>query len=158
MKEAAQRLVRRYVADYRDDLLRVWEVERLFELNFSSFSVTGRADVILDREGNSAGAMAILDYKTSTDPTPDEIHRLQLMVYAAAGHGEGLDVRAAYIHDLREGRRIQVPVSAQSTREARATVDSLAHGLRGREFEPKRGSHCRSCDVRQICRHRRKDG
>jgi len=45
-------------------------------------------------------ALAIVDYKTSTSGDMSE-HSLQLQVYADAGRREGLDVRAAYVHDLK---------------------------------------------------------
>ena len=48
------------------DLHRVWETERPFELHLDGVTVTGRADVILDKEGGVPTALAIVDYKTST--------------------------------------------------------------------------------------------
>ncbi len=52
-------------------------------------TVTGRADVILDNEGGTTSALAIVDYKTSTDDSAPA-HDLQLQVYAAAGMQEDL--------------------------------------------------------------------
>jgi DNA helicase-2/ATP-dependent DNA helicase PcrA len=92
------------------DLKRVWEVERPFELHLEHANVTGRADVILDREDGVDGALAIVDYKTRrVDATHDT--GLQLQVYTAAGRGEGFDVRAAWLHDLTaRGNTARVPV------------------------------------------------
>jgi DNA helicase-2/ATP-dependent DNA helicase PcrA len=64
--------------------------------------------VILDREGGVPTALAILDYKTSTAAAAD--HGFQLQVYADAGRREGLDVRAAYVHDLKARARSTVDV------------------------------------------------
>ena len=89
-----------YVNDHSDDLYRVWETERPFELHLDGVTVTGRADVILDEEGGVPTALAYLDYKTSTHADADD-HSLQLQVYADAGRREGLDVRGAYVHDLK---------------------------------------------------------
>ena len=50
----------------------------------------GRADVILDKEGGEVRSLAIVDYKTSTDPDADEDYALQLAVYTDAGRREGL--------------------------------------------------------------------
>jgi DNA helicase-2/ATP-dependent DNA helicase PcrA len=68
MRDAAQRLVATYTIQHSADLHRVWEVERPFELHFGGLIVSGRADVILDREGGNANSLAIVDYKTSTVP------------------------------------------------------------------------------------------
>ncbi|HUY45583.1 MAG TPA: PD-(D/E)XK nuclease family protein [Streptosporangiaceae bacterium] len=81
-----------------EDLQRVWEVERPFELHLPTAIISGRADVILDMEGGEVQSLAIVDYKTSTDAEDD--HGLQFAIYTDAGRREGLDVRAAYVHDL----------------------------------------------------------
>ena len=70
--------------------------------------MTGRADVILDHEGGVPTALAIVDYKTSTTGAPRD-HALQLQVYADAGRREGLDVRGAYVHDLKAAKRESGP-------------------------------------------------
>jgi hypothetical protein len=65
--------------------------------------ITGRADVILDKEGGEVQPLAIVDYTTSTDDEAKDDYELQLAVYADAGLREGLNVRAAYVHDLKDG-------------------------------------------------------
>jgi DNA helicase-2/ATP-dependent DNA helicase PcrA len=153
MKEAAPRLVSGYIeGPQRDDLFRVWETERPFELRLAGVTVSGRADVILDKEGGVGKAMAIIDYKTSTDSAL-RTHDLQLQVYANAGRREGLDVRAAYVHDLSDARSIPVEVSATQLSEAEHTVLEAAGRLRERDFSPNPDKQrCRRCEVRTICR------
>jgi DNA helicase-2/ATP-dependent DNA helicase PcrA len=90
LRDAARRLVLTYADKYEDDLHRVWETERPFELHLDGVTVTGRADVILDREGGVPTALAIVDYKTSVTGTVTD-HALQLRVYADAVRREGLD-------------------------------------------------------------------
>jgi ATP-dependent DNA helicase UvrD/PcrA len=51
LKEAARQLLSSYLTQYHDDLRRVWETERPFELHLPTAIITGRADVILDKEG-----------------------------------------------------------------------------------------------------------
>ena len=97
-----------YTRDYEADLYRVWETERPFELHLDGVTVTGRADVILDEEGGVPTALAIVDYKTATHGEISD-HDLQLQVYADAGRREGLDVRAAYVHDLKAAARTRFP-------------------------------------------------
>ena len=150
LKAAARRLVMAYTADHGDDLHRVWEAERPFELHLEGITVSGRADVILDHEGGVPTALAILDYKTSIHEQGS--HDLQLQVYADAGRREGLDVRGAYVHDLRAGARSDVDVTAGTVAEAEVLILSSAERLRARDYEPSPGPRCRRCEVRTVCR------
>jgi DNA helicase II / ATP-dependent DNA helicase PcrA len=68
LKEAARQLVHSYVTEYDDDLRRVWETERPFELHLPTAIISGRADVILDTDDGEVRSLAIADYKTSADP------------------------------------------------------------------------------------------
>ncbi len=153
MKDAARRLVNRYITEHESDLKRVWMTERPFELHLGDAVVSGRADVILDQEGGVTTGLAIVDYKTSTGDHGS--HDLQLQVYADAGRREGLDVRAAYVHDLKRGVRDTVDVASSAITSAEAKVTSVLHGLRQRQYPPKPGLACRSCDVRVLCRSAR---
>jgi DNA helicase-2/ATP-dependent DNA helicase PcrA len=151
MRESAQRLVTRYVRDWSDDLERVWEVERPFELHLPGLVISGRADVILDHEDGQATSLAIVDYKTAT--SEDGSYDLQLQVYADAGRREGLTVRSAYVHDLTEGDRQAIDVGEPAIVDAETTVVSLAERLRLRDYSPSPTGHtCSHCDVRPLCR------
>jgi DNA helicase-2/ATP-dependent DNA helicase PcrA len=150
LKEAARRLISEYVTSHTDDLFRIWETERPFELHLEGVTIAGRADVILDREGGVETALAILDYKTFTSGEIAD-HALQLQVYVDAGRREGLDVRAAYVHDLKAGSRESVPVDQASIGEAEAAVSAAAVQLRARNYQPNPGLRCRRCEVRTVC-------
>jgi ATP-dependent DNA helicase UvrD/PcrA len=149
LKEAARRLISSYATDHAEDLHRVWETERPFELHLDGVIVEGRADVILDHEGGTPTALAILDYKTSTSDLAE--HALQLQVYADAGRREGLDVRAAYVHDLKAGRRDPIPVDPVAVELAEKGVLDAAERLRQRDYRPSPGRQCRNCEVRTVC-------
>jgi DNA helicase II / ATP-dependent DNA helicase PcrA len=149
LKDAARRLVQTYAVDHADELHRVWETERPFELHLDGITVSGRADVILDQEGGVTTGLAIVDYKTSTKPADD--HGLQLQVYTNAGRREGLDVRGAYVHDLKSGIPHAVEVTPQSIVESEAIVLSAADRLRRHDFTPCPGARCRGCEVRTVC-------
>jgi DNA helicase-2/ATP-dependent DNA helicase PcrA len=155
LKRAARRLVTTYTEWHEDDLHRVWETERPFELHLDGITVSGRADVILDEEGGVPSALAIVDYKTSTDGSALD-HALQLQVYADAGRREGLDVRGAYVHDLKAANRDPIPVDQGSVDEAETTVTAAAEKIRAREYEPNPGARCLRCEVRTICPHARR--
>ena len=149
LKAAARRLVTSYATDHADDLRRVWETERPFELHLDDITVTGRADVILDQEGGQPTALAILDYKTSTAVASD--HGLQLQVYADAGIREGLDVRGAYVHDLKAGERAPIDISSEAIAGAEVVISEAAVRLRARDYAPVPGKRCRRCEVRTVC-------
>jgi DNA helicase-2/ATP-dependent DNA helicase PcrA len=153
LKDAARRLIVEYATAHADDLHRIWETERPFELHLDGITIVGRADVILDREGGVPTALAILDYKTSTAAGAD--HGLQLQVYADAGRREGLDVRGAYVHNLKAGVRLTVDVDQAAIASAEAKVQQAADRLRVRDYAPSPGPQCRSCEVRTVCRFAR---
>jgi DNA helicase-2/ATP-dependent DNA helicase PcrA len=150
LKDAARRLVHRYAAEHADDLQRVWETERPFELHLDGVTISGRADVILDHEGGVPTALAIVDYKTSTREWT-ALHDLQLQVYADAGRREGLDVQAAWVHDLKAASRVGVTVAAEALSSAEQVVQDAAVHIRSRDFEPDPGPKCRKCEVRTVC-------
>ena len=152
LHDAAIRLIDRYLGKYGNDLFRVWVTERPFELHVQGGIVTGRADVILDKEDGKPGSMAILDYKTSTE-ADNPVYGFQLAIYAAAGRAEGMDVRAAYVHDLRDGERTPVPIQVQATELAKAKAEDGLKGIVEHSFPFYKGHHCNGCDVRLVCRH-----
>lgn len=149
MKAKARRLVMQYVTQHPDDLLRTWATERPFELYLDGTIVSGRADVVYDSHQGEAGRLALVDYKTSTG---DEVDALQLQIYAEAGRREGLDVGAAFVHDLGAEQRIDIDVSPQAISRAEAQIIATVDSLRRREFEPRPSRRkCRECDVRSLC-------
>lgn len=150
MKEAARKLVDRYIADYGDDLKRVWAVERPFELHLPNAILSGRADVILDEEDGNISSLAVVDYKTAADPQAE--YDFQLQIYADAGRREGLNVRGAYLHDLHDGERKPIDIADASLNKAEKEVGRLVDCVKARQFEPQPGPVCHSCDVRAICR------
>jgi DNA helicase-2/ATP-dependent DNA helicase PcrA len=156
MEARARTLVDSYLRDFPSDLYRVWEVERAFELHLPSANITGRADVILDREDGLPGGLALVDYKTRPVSADDATLDLQLKVYTAAARGEGYDVRAAWLHDLAAAAphaRHHVATDPPAVEAATATLDALAAGIRARRFLPVVGEHCRVCDVGLLCGH-----
>lgn len=149
-RESAKSLVRKYMKDHADDMNRVWEVERPFELALPGVVVFGRADVILDRHEGKPESLAIVDYKTSTEGRELD---LQLQIYTVAGQREGLDVRGAFIHDLSSYNRESVDTSDSALERAIETVSNAAQGIKDRVFEAKpTAPKCGRCDVRAICK------
>jgi DNA helicase-2/ATP-dependent DNA helicase PcrA len=151
LKESARQLLDSYLTEYDDDLRRVWETERPFELHLPTAIISGRADVILDKEGGEVQSLAIVDYKTSTDPDASPDYALQLAVYTDAGRREGLNVCAAYVHDLKAADRQPVDVSPETIAASEQIVADTVRNLRNRDFHARPGHPCRRCDVRRLC-------
>jgi DNA helicase II / ATP-dependent DNA helicase PcrA len=152
LKEAARQLVNSYVREYDDDLQRVWETERPFELHLPTAIISGRADVILDTDDGELRSLAIVDYKTSADEKARDDYDLQLAIYADAGLREGLPIKAAYIHDLKAADRQPVDVSPAAIAASEQTVETSVADLRQRIFRASPGYRCRRCDVHNLCR------
>ncbi len=148
-RDAAKGLVTRYLDEYGDDMNRVWQTERPFELALDGVVVSGRADVIIGENEGGAESLAIVDYKTSVD---ERELGLQLQVYTAAGLREGLEVRGAYLHDLEKEQREPVPITTADLEKAVAKVEDAAKKIKLREFEatPEK-KKCGRCDVRAMC-------
>jgi len=158
MKRSARRIVQRYVDDHAEDLQRIWATERPFALHLDGGIVSGRADVILDQEGGHSGALAVVDYKAANDQRRQELFELQLRVYAAAGTGEGLDVRSAYLHELSTGKRNTVTVGLEDARSATQLAAGLLDGVRSAAFQARPTLQvCGSCGWANTCRHLKKD-
>jgi DNA helicase II / ATP-dependent DNA helicase PcrA len=154
MHSAAGTLVRRYVSDYKDDLKRVWAIERPFELHLEHGILAGRADIILDEEAGKIGSLAIVDYKVAKSEERDTRYAQQLVVYAAAGRGEGLQVDAAYLHELNDGERHSVDISEKPTTEAVQKVSAAMKRIREGHFPASpEAERCKACDYRLVCTH-----
>jgi DNA helicase-2/ATP-dependent DNA helicase PcrA len=152
MREDARTLVSSYLTNYPHELHKVWEVERPFELHLGEATISGRADVIIDRSDGAADRLEIVDYKTAAQE--DGAFDFQLQVYTDAGRREGLAVEGAYVHELKTGVRKPVDVTPPAIAQAEGRVRGLVADLRGRRFDPRPGTRCRRCDVRLLCRHR----
>ncbi|MEI8093059.1 MAG: ATP-dependent DNA helicase [Spirochaetales bacterium] len=154
MYGAAGRLVEQYVAKHQDDLLRVWAVERPFELHTADGTLSGRADVILDREGGEDGQLAIVDYKVAKDEERELRYQQQLQIYTHAGRREGVNVTAAYLHGLAGSDRDVVDVSDKAIELAIAKATATMASIRQKDFPPQtEAPGCKACDFNRVCRH-----
>ena len=153
MRGSARRLVVRYLAEHADELTRVWDVERPFSLFLDEGVIRGRADVVLDDEAGTSGRLAVVDYKVSHDEAREARYREQLVVYAAAGRAEGLDVRAAHLHELKDGARHPVDIDQLTVTTAATRLGSQLARLSAGQFGPTAdATRCASCEQRRVCR------
>jgi len=154
MYASARRLVDRYIDRYQDDLRRVWETERPFQVHLEDGTISGRADIILDQEEGKPGRLAIVDYKTAKGTEQDDRYQFQLAVYAAAARGEGLEVAGGYVHELQQGTRKGVDVSVNAHTKAVARAATAMRGIHQRVFDPApTKDKCQTCDYHLVCRH-----
>jgi DNA helicase-2/ATP-dependent DNA helicase PcrA len=154
MRAAADRLIDKYLNQYREDLKRIWATERPFEMHLPEGTLSGRADVILSHHNGKPDSLAIVDYKTADDPALDAVFGFQLAVYTAAGRGEGLSVDAALLHSLGTGMRTNVDVSPAATNLAVGKVRNLLQGMQASKFTPNPDhKRCGACEYRGLCKH-----
>jgi DNA helicase-2/ATP-dependent DNA helicase PcrA len=150
LKDAARKLVGKYITEYGSDLHRVWQTEYPFELHLPGITVSGRADVIIDQGTSGETSLTLIDYKTRTSEEAE--HDIQLQVYASAGRREGLVIEDAFVHDMIASDRIPVDVHQIAVSQAELIVIEMADKIKRREFDasPEK-SKCGRCDVRTIC-------
>ncbi|MFC1671059.1 UvrD-helicase domain-containing protein [Spirochaetota bacterium] len=154
MYNSAINLVKRYVNEYSDDLLRVWETERPFQLQLSEGRISGRADIIFYHDEGKPDNLVFVDYKTSSDPHNEEYYQMQMQVYATAARDEGLDVVAGYIHDLKAADRIPVNVGIEESKKAVEKINKTVNYIRKGKFKPKpEEEKCLACDYKLICKY-----
>ncbi len=154
MRDSARKLVERYVARHGEDLERVWATERSFEMHLPDGTLSGRADVILGTQSGRSDSLAIVDYKTSRGTDQDAVFRFQLAIYAAAGRGEGLDVTAAWVHDLSTSQRESVPVAEPDTKAAVVRASKLVKELKAAQYPANPAANrCKPCEYVRLCGH-----
>jgi len=155
-KDSARKLVFNYLSEHAEELSRVWESERPFELALPGVVVSGRADVVLDKHDGKVDSLSIVDYKTQTfdeEKSSAVDFELQLQVYSEAGIREGLDVSAAFVHALEDGTRTAVPIDESSRAKAIEVVIQASKDIKARKFDASPNPHkCGICDVRSLCR------
>ncbi len=156
--QSALRLVETYATDYADDLRRIWEIERPFELLTEDGLLRGRADVILGHEAGSKDSLAIIDYKVSQSDERADRYELQLRIYSDAGRREGFDVRAAYLHSLAGSKREPVAIDKPTVHDAVETAAKALTSIRAGTFPPAPSkAACVACNYARVCRYCHQD-
>ncbi len=160
LREVARRRSLMYLRDHGGELSRVIRPEARFEVPLANARVRGRIDLML-RAGNGDGRrVELVDFKTSSNRPPSQIHQNQLRMYAVAAERMGLEPVRLFIHDLDDdspdGKNARIPVpNDEAQRDAFAgTLEGWVEGIRGDRFEPTTdAAQCRTCDFRRFCRY-----
>lgn len=158
LRESARRRVEAYVCRHGDELLRTIWPEARFEVPLAAARVRGRIDLLLRAEEDGNGArVELVDFKTTSNRPPEEMHVNQLRLYAAAAEAMGLEPVRLAIHDLDAdgGARQPVPQDDAAREAFRERLEAWAEGIRTGRFEPPENREvvCRGCDFRQFCRY-----
>jgi RecB family exonuclease len=129
---------------------QVLHTEEWFEIRIGETTVAGRIDRI---DASADGGVAIVDYKTGkARPQEEADESLQLSIYAIAAREKwGYRVSSLAFHNLEENVRVITSRSEGQLSQARARVESAAHGIANGEFSPKVDYHCGFCPYRNLC-------
>lgn len=156
LREAARRRVRRYVQEHGHELVRAIQPEMSFEVPLANARVRGRIDLLLRADGESSKRVELIDFKTSSNRPPSQIHMNQLRVYAAAAERLGWEPVKLTIHDLQadHGGTLEIPHDDRKRIEFLGQLETWVEGIRGGNFRPAEArSSCVTCDYRSFCQH-----
>jgi len=153
-KKGARRSVLNYAKSFGGDLRQSSEVEYRIEFPIHNATVTGRIDVLSDREVRD---YKTLDYREAEGSVSMSEAELQVRLYAAGLKSVGRKVNGGSIAFLSSESSKVVPVDVGDSHVEKAVknAESVVASIRNKRFRPKRGEHCGDCDMRDICRWRK---
>ncbi|MBT0160959.1 PD-(D/E)XK nuclease family protein [Candidatus Bathyarchaeota archaeon A05DMB-2] len=153
-KKGARRSVLNYAKSFGGDLRQSSEVEYRIEFPIHNATVTGRIDVLGDREVRD---YKTLDYREAEGSVSMQEAELQVRLYAAGLKSVGRKVNGGSIAFLSSetSKVVPVDVGVSHVEKAVKSAESVVASIRNRRFKPKRGEHCGDCDMRDICRWRK---
>ncbi|MEM3795175.1 MAG: ATP-dependent DNA helicase, partial [Thermoprotei archaeon] len=153
-KRGARKCVLNYAKSFSDDLRQSNEVEYRIEFPIHSATVTGRIDVLGDREVRD---YKTLDYREAESSTSMSEAELQVRLYAAGLKSVGRKVNSGSIAFLgsKSSKVVPVDVGGSHVKKVVKDAESVVASVRDKRFKPKPGEHCVDCDMRDICRWRR---
>ena len=160
--DASARIVRSYAEEYSDDFERRRQLEVRFEIPLRDSILGGSIDLLLhlDDNGNILDA-SVIDFKAMEGGPDPETNidldwaelSLQVQLYArAAADVLDANTRTGAVHLLKDGKRIEVPVSEDAVEAGVQNVEWAAERIIAGDFpmRPHRGK-CIECDWRQLC-------
>lgn len=153
MKEKSTGIIMKYVHKYTDDFLKICQVEHSLGLFLPSCTITGRADALLK---DKASEFILLDYKTSIGEESIEKYSLQQSIYSHAAIDSGLDITKFYIDDIKTQERHAFSVDENLLEETKKKVNNLVKSIIENKYKPNPGDRCLNCDVRWMCKFRKK--
>lgn len=156
LREAARRRAKAYVRRFGGELTRTLRPEARFEVPLANARIRGRIDLVLRANGRSDHRVELIDFKTSANRPPSDIHVNQIRLYAAALERLGFEPVRLAIHDLDAdfGARLEVSNDVRARDSFREHVQEWVEGIRAGSYRAtEKPAICRSCDFRRFCRY-----
>ncbi|KUK64028.1 MAG: hypothetical protein XD85_0655 [Parcubacteria bacterium 34_609] len=128
-------------------------LEKDFQIKLNGDVVIGKIDRIDEIEGG----VEIIDYKTgSPKKTLTKDDKLQLLIYALATKKVlGLNpVKSTYYY-LDDCSKASFDVKDKMIEETESEIKELISKIKRSNFKPSVGWHCKFCDFRDICAHKK---
>jgi DNA helicase-2/ATP-dependent DNA helicase PcrA len=153
-KRGARKCVLNYAKTHGEDLRQSCEVEYRIEFPIHNATVTGRIDVLGDKEVRD---YKTLDYSEVEGSVSLQEAELQVKLYAAGLKSVGRPVKHGSVAFLgsEETKIMPVDVGVSHMEEAAKNAENVVASIRNKKFKPRRGEHCSNCDMRDICRWRK---
>jgi DNA helicase-2/ATP-dependent DNA helicase PcrA len=161
-RERARTIAASYVRDYGADFVRSRQVEARFEVPIEQAVIAGSIDLLLeeDPDGTIVDA-SVIDFKAmeggDTPTENDELDwtelALQVQLYAkAARQVLGENARTGSVHLLKDGQRVDVPISDEAVQSAVENVEWSVNRILAADFpmRPDPDQWVR-CDFRALC-------
>jgi DNA helicase-2/ATP-dependent DNA helicase PcrA len=156
LRESARERLRAYVRNYGPELARTLQAEAAFEVPLAGARVRGRIDLLLRAADGGPHRVELVDFKTSSDRPPSELHQNQLRLYALVAQRQGLKAVRLFIHDLdaATGSRLEVDPNPAKALAFQEQLEDWVRGIREGDFPPvAEETTCRRCDFRRFCRY-----
>jgi DNA helicase-2/ATP-dependent DNA helicase PcrA len=153
-KKGARRTVLNYAKGHGEDLRQSSEVEYRIEFPIHSATVTGRIDVLGDKEVRD---YKTLDFEEAEGSVTAKEAEMQVRLYAAGLGCVGRQVKGGSVAFLSSNSSEIMPVDVGKAHVDKAVDDAerVVESIRKRHFKPNRGEHCENCDQREICKWRK---
>lgn len=148
MKKGAEKMLLNYVRKHIEEIEEVSEVEYRLEFPKDKSTITGKVDVIMEKNGG----VEVREYKTSMKITKPEQVALQVKLYALGLKGLGFKVERGSVVYLDESELHNVEVDEESLGDAKKQAEQILLNLRNQSYDAKLGDFCENCDYKKICR------
>jgi len=150
-KRGARRSILNYAKSYGEDLRRSCDVEYRVEFPVHNATITGRIDVVSEKEVRD---YKTLDYEDVEGSVKMEESELQIRLYMAGLQGLGREVEKGSLAFLssESAKVVQVDAGKPQLEKAVMTAEDVVSSIRNKRFKAKSGDHCGHCDMKEICR------
>lgn len=159
MKQAAEKVLTRFVRRHKQDMQRIQEVEARLEFPLEKATIAGKVDVII-RGTDRKPSIEVRDYKTSEVVTTFPESSLQLQLYTLGLKKLQRPVTGAsvaYLDPKHTKNDIKdVAIGQSKLKSAEATAKKCIKGIGRGSFKAKPGAQCKDrCDFPFICPYKK---